>query len=176
MQQTHPAANWHAERKHLNHDWLKNRLIVNVGAALNLARGDFRNPQFETFFFESILPEWEVRRAEVEKWGRETETALSPSGWLAYRPLSSLPESTRAWLGTVAHELWLREVPVKAWVRELESALRDADERYHLITDLVPPSLAYGRRDLEHALDEFRTACDRLAATLSSFPRQAGAV
>lgn len=168
---------WQKLRGRFNHDWLKNQYMPALAKYLNILDDRVEDEEFERSFVSEILPEWEHHRAEALMLARDFEGALSPRCLFEMPPLSRCDETTRQWLGDLAHALWLRRYPVEQWVSAAIAAIESADHAYRRLRELLQESqedddAAQATRAHHEQFVEFRALCQNLANAVSRFPSE----
>lgn len=167
---------WQSRRREFNHDWLKNRFIVALNSWLRLLDGAIEDSILEKSFLSDVLPQWEVRRNEVNELIRDFEKEMSPRQLFSEPPLSRCDGQTKRWLGELIHGLWLVRVSAKELTTTAESAVAAADTAYAELSRVVRtrPKCAVlaGMKPHRHLFERFRDACQKLGAAISEFPQE----
>jgi hypothetical protein len=170
-----PVPHWQRRRSRFNHDWLKNRFLPALTKWANILAGEVEDPAFDKSFPERILPEWESQREEALAICETFEDEMSSRRILDRPPLSRCDESTRRWLGTMVHQLWLARYPVNEWVARGTAGVQAATAAYARVQEgtlrLGGTALSQSREHRERFAD-FQRRCQELAATMHAFPSE----
>jgi hypothetical protein len=167
---------WQKTRSAFNHDWLKNQYMPALGKYLNLIDDHIEDTEFERLFISQVLPEWEDHREEAVALARDFEREMSPRRLFYQSSLMQCDEDTKQWLGSLIHELWSRRYPVKQWVEDALSAVKQTDDAYQKLQaslqNGVDTSSAAEIRPLRDQIAALRTQCQILANAISIFPAE----
>lgn len=160
---------WQHKRSRLNHDWLKNTFIIQLGALWNLtnSKSDADCDLVESC--RDALEEWAEHRFESRELIEAFRTEESPKALFSIPPLSNCDEETRSWLPDYVHQHWLNTYPVKSWIQDALKTWEEADEcASKLQTALNQP----GRRadTLAALVNDLRHSVSALSDAVSRFP------
>ena len=164
---------WQKRRAGLNHDWLKNKLLQEMGKWINILNEQVEDEQFERDFARSLTHQWAEHRREAADLANTFQTEMSPRRFLDHYPFPNLPTEEQCWLGELIHELWLSRYPVQDWTSTVVACTRDADEAFLRITDLFRQNPNATARELKRNLDAFeqiKARCEALAKAIEAFP------
>ncbi len=167
-------SSWQQQRSRLNHDWLKNQLLPALTAVVRVVDGEVESGNPEGEVEELDLGDWTEQRAEIQTLLDTFEVRMSPRSLFERPPLSRCNEETKTWLPDLVHELWRARYPVQEWVEAAGNALKEADAAQQgLVAALAScqrPLTMDELRRLGPDIRRFRSACQRLAACIESFP------
>jgi hypothetical protein len=166
------AVSWAQRRNRFQHDWLKNRFILQLGQYLNVLDDLVEDPDFEQRFLTHVVPDWSSHRTEVIDLARDFENEMSPRTLFREPPLNTLPAATSQWLAETVHMLWRARLPVDRLVRDCLAAVEQVDRAHAGLWDAgkVAREKTPGSRPSRQAVVELLAACRELARTLGSFP------
>ncbi len=167
---------WQRRRSELNHDRLKNQFLPALAKWLNLLDDRLEDPAFERSFVRSVLPQWWRLRDEAVALADSCEAEMSPRRLVEAGPLRRAAAPTRAWLGPLAHALWLARYAVRGRadaVRDRAAAAQAAYARLEEgLHEHAPRCSAAGLRPLRPRFAEFRDRCRELARAIEAFPSE----
>jgi hypothetical protein len=126
---------WVQRRNRFQHDWLKNRYLLQLGHYLNFLDDLIEDPDLEAQFFNEMLPEWLVHRSEVLQLISDFEFCMSPLRLFDEFPLTLLAAEARLWLSETVHSLWRARHPVSEWVRTGLDAVKAVDRAYEILQE-----------------------------------------
>ena len=171
---------WQKRRSELNHDWLKNRYLLALGAWMNLLNGNLEDYELEISFVDSVLPEWETHCEQAIQLARDFEEEMSPRRLFDGPLLVGCSPGTKEWLGPLVHALWLQRCPVDRWVTEAIVCAKDCDMAYHRLEkklrECSDAKSVRALRGLQDLFGEFRRCCQGLTVAISQFPSQVSVV
>lgn len=166
--QTEP---WHRRRSRLNHDWLKNTFIIQLGALKNLAAAKQEADSELMAACQRALREWNEHRLRahnlIEAFGIEE----CPKALFLIPPLSHCDQETKSWLPDYIHRHWLAAHPVETWIQDAMNSWKEADKQAEILksgleqTPSNPDSLAI-------FVDDFRHSVSALSDAISNFPNR----
>lgn len=160
---------WQRRRTALNHDWLKNRLLVGLAEWINVLDDLVEDDSHTRAFLITILPEWLVQREQFRSLFAQCEASVSPALLLRRPPLCAMSEADGGWLGPLVHELWVTRSDVRRLTAEAQRCLSDADECYERLSGEIAkmPSAALGlMRNLRTDFGDFHSQCIRLGGAV----------
>src|ERR1039457_499178 len=103
MAQWRRAAEWQKRRGELNHDWLKNRLILPLSKWLNIIDGDVEDPGFQSETLRLLLREWVESYPKIVTLLKDVESEMSPRSLFEEAPLHRCDPETLQWLPALCH-------------------------------------------------------------------------
>ena len=168
------ASAWQDRRTAFSHGWLRGRFLPRLGTYQSLLEGHASDYDREHRFDELLLGDWRSHETEILELLAEMEAALSPRALLEDGPLSRCDETTKEWLGEVAHYLWLARCSIPRRLTNAHEALADARAaatrlETHYVR-LQRPVTAAGLAPLTADLARFRAACKALGRAVSDLP------
>jgi len=169
-----PWEEWQHSRAAFNHDWLKNHYLLALEAFLNVLDDLVENQELVQEFVSRLLPEWELRRAQVVDLAERFAISMSPKALFSTQPLLNCAPSERDCLGLVADAIWREHYPVQRWEKDLREAISGVDNAYSALRH----SLELGNdtktvpvlRESRAAFRAFRNACSHLAQAVEVLP------
>lgn len=160
---------WQRHRSRLNHDWLKNTFIIQLGALKNLAVAKQEADGELIEVCQSALWEWNEHRAEARRLIEAFRREESPIALFSIPPLSNCDEETKAWLPDFIHQHWLTTYPVDTWIQDALNAWKEADARAGNLQAAL--ALSQLRADaLAKLVCDFRHSVSALSDAISRFP------
>lgn len=164
MNSTSPSSEWEKRRSDFNHDFMKNFFLMALSRWLRLLEGETDDPHLERTFLVSVLPAWKSARAQLNALLSDMEFNLSPARSFEMLPLSRCDDSTKSWLPSLVHELWLVRNSIRKQLENARRAVQDADTSYKEIrkslrndTSLAELANSYGK------FKQFRDKCNTVA-------------
>ena len=160
---------WQRKRNRLNHDWLKNRFIIQLSALRNMATSKDYSHEILQRECREVLRQWCERGSEIKDLIEGFEYEESPKALFESPPLSNCDAETKAWLPAFVHERWLTTQPVDLWVKDTHDALALTDQSASKLEsgmmrgDPVFTSLSW-------LLKEFLERASALSKAISCFP------
>ncbi len=128
-----PDIEWQRRRATLNHDWLKNRLLVGLAEWINVMDELIEDDDHARTFINVVLPEWPVQRDVFQEMLDGCEAAMSPRHLVTGGPLRGMPAADQVWLLPVIHELWVLRSGVRRLTVAARESLADADADFQRI-------------------------------------------
>jgi hypothetical protein len=127
---------WQQRRAALNHDWLKNHLLVGLAEWQNVLAGHVdRDVRVETFL-TAFGVEWRERRQPMRELLAQCEAAMSPRVLCDSPPLAGLPAAQRRWLGDTVHALWVTRSAIRRLIDDAAACLEKADDCFEQMSRL----------------------------------------
>lgn len=167
-------ASWQEKRVSLNHDWLMNRFLVDLGSFLNILYDRVEDSILERRFVQYVLPQWPKRSIEAIHLVTTFETEMSPRKLFERMPLNRCAPETMNWLPNLVHYLWLTRCRVQDLLEDANNALALADAAYsRLIQLLATCTNTESALDLRQHREEFtafRAACEVASKAINRFP------
>ena len=139
---------WEVRRSYFNHYWLKNQYLIVFGnfiRQLGKPKPDFSSVRC---FLKHDFPDWESHREDARWIVNSFENSFSPRRFLSCPPLNRCDAETQAWLGDVAHGMWLLRSSVMVRLKECQDALATVDKLYEKVAHNLPPFEALRTEDL----------------------------
>lgn len=181
--QTHSgldASDWLHQRRAFNHDWLKNRFLIEVGGWLNVLEDAAGAPGAHEEFKQACqalrlgaLRDWSAHRETALRLLTTVEDALSPVHHLKRGPLR-LREAELTWLSDVVHELWKARHAIDE-VRDAGIAcvatIDETSERLSAAIARVEAGMPLAGPSPEATLALLYDACYALATLIERLPR-----
>jgi len=172
MTRTIPS-DWQVRRSHINHQWLKNRLLSAMDSVANLFSGRLRGDGMVEDLFRHELAEWEERMPECKLLLDEFEFEMSPRILFQVMPLSDWEEPLKDTVGQLVHELWLARYPIRNLIDEATSKLEAANLSYQeLKSQREQGGYGGGSNELRQSFDTFREACRSLSRAIEKLPNR----
>jgi hypothetical protein len=171
------ARNWQECRRELNHGWLKNRYLLELGKFINVLEGQVIDEGWAAVFLDDLLPEWDQRRVEIDELISSFKKEMSPRGRFQAIPLVRCGLTTSQWMGELSESLWLERWPVEEWMSSSRRLRQNADEAYERLVAALAES--GNLRTIEvlkccrPRVIDFRDCCQSLATVLAEFPKEA---
>ena len=171
---------WQKRRSEFNHDHLKNEYIPDLGAWLNLLNGKIKNPAMEESFVDSGLPVWVSFYQEASALSADFEIEMSPRTLFNDTPLSNCDEDTKAWLGTLIHQLWLERYSVRKLIVDVSRSAQITNDTYIELQDALKnckdTKKAEALKPYKDLFSELLKNCRFLAEAIENFPSEVKAV
>lgn len=166
---------WQRRRSGFNHDWLKNKFLVKLNAALNLLDDRIEDPELEKTLVEDAFAQWHKHHNEAVELAMSFELDMSPATLFDQPPLVNCDEETKQWLAQLVHELWMVREPVKEWIRQTECLSAEAEKFYQELESVLRSRCTDTRsaaalRPFYNHFREWRDSCQKLANVISQFP------
>jgi len=165
---------WQKRREEFNHKWLKNDLMMALGSWSKLLDGIDEDPETEKEFVGKYVKTWPMKQQEAAGLIDDFEKQMSPKTMFNEYPLSNCDEDTKKWLGDLVHQLWMVRCSVVSLVENAHASLRTvflAHERLMAALksckDLIT---AREMKPFRKEFEDFRSACEKLGATIEKFP------
>jgi hypothetical protein len=147
-----------------------------LGRFLNILDEKIEAPEFERSFVATVLVEWERRAPQATALVRDVEREMSPATLLERSPLAGMPESERAWLAPLVHQLWLRRYAIRDGVKRVGDRISDVQIAYielqERLRNCADPSDAVALRPFRAEFVRFRDACRNLSQAIEGFPTE----
>ena len=170
------SENWQNQRGDLNHDWLKNRFLIDLGSFMNILDDRIEDSVLERRFVRDALPQWSKRSSEAFRLVATFETEMSPKKLFEQPPLSRCAPATMGWLSNLVHSLWLVRCRVRSLREEAARALTAADRAYDRLRQALATcpdtQSALALRTHREAFAAFRSACEAASNTINRFPNR----
>jgi hypothetical protein len=166
-------ASWQKRRSDFNHDWLKNRYLPALAKWINILDESVEDPVFEKGFLTSVLPQWAKYGPEARPLAECFDIEMSPSILASSAPLVRHTESSRQWLSTLVHALWLSRYPIMRWKSDVIACVNSTDEAYGQLLELIqaqPNPSTFELRSWRLEFEEFQTRCLALAKCMEVIP------
>ncbi len=170
------TTNWQKRRSQFNHDWLKNQFTTALAKWLNLLDDQIEDNDFEQSFILSVLPKWDSHRDEALAIVHDFEQQMSPQSLFEQEPLSRCDEDTKEWMGELVHQLWLVRYPVKEWVANADTAVKNTNTAYdqlqQQLQNCTNTKSAQALQPLRKQFAQFSESCQKLAKAIEQFPNE----
>jgi len=170
----HWIPEWQLRRTNLNHDWLKNRYINRLKAAIQRLRERDSGSYRTLPFFSEDLREWEIKRGEVTWLVENFEVQMSPKVLFNREPLSNVDAATMVWLPNLIHALWVSKYRISAKIDAIKAAMAVLESKYTEIASMEPwrwENVPVETHSLLDIMQEFDSACEALSRSLSDLPK-----
>lgn len=107
MTQTDISMDWQQQRNHFNHDWMKNRFLIQLGALLNrLKSADKATGVLLEPCWDAVVA-WVAHRDRARELIVAYQELESPKSLFQTPPLSSCNDDMKSWLPGLVHQHWL---------------------------------------------------------------------
>lgn len=170
------STQWQKRRSEFNHDWLKNRYLIALGAWLNLLDGELQDDSLERSFVSQVFPQWEQGAREALEIAEVFELEMSPRCLFGQLPLARCDEETRTWLGQLVHTIWMMRYKVPELVAEIITQVKRVDAVYNQLQVALQicadRTSAAELRPLRPQFAEFRLRCLHLARAIEKLPSE----
>ena len=165
------STEWERRRSRFNHDWLKNRFLVEVGSFENSLSGKGYSVKKALNTLRDVMEQWLEQRKRLGGIIRDFENSMSPATLMDLPPLKNMDDATRRWLKPLIHQLWWKGRGNEIRKDAAEEALMRANKKYELL--LVELSATDAEQDielLERVAREMQTEFQSLAEAIQRLP------
>ena len=165
---------WQLRRSELNHNWLKNRYLNRMSAAIQRLRNAGPGRKLALSFFVEDFREWEDKRGEANWLVENFEVQMSPKVLFDREPLSNVDAATKEWLPDLIHTLWVSRYRISSMLKNINTAMSVMERKYTCISRMEPWKWMNLPEDMHPFLDlmeEFEDACKGLSTSLSALPK-----
>ena len=173
-----PATNWQSQRNRFNHDWLKNKFLLELGKLINIIDERIEDNDFAYSFIVVSLHAWERESSDLFVLIGEFQTKMTPKVLFEQLPLSRLP-SQQTWLPLVVDAMWRNRTGTDELVETAQHKTVVANAAYAKLKSLLDDELAKSDQlsaaQLRKYRDEvvlFRSACRELSKAIERFPHR----
>jgi hypothetical protein len=162
---------WTAEKSRLNHDLIKNRLLLDLSKAIGIAEGSVSNSHFARTGLKQISDVFQQIDTITTHLLQVYVRTSSPGSYFRREPLNHIDENIRVWLPDFLDVLWNESWKVDVLVLEAEKSL-DTSRRalWEMLKDIEDNNAAISQ-DIHPQLKSFQQALIQLSVCLSTFPR-----
>ncbi len=164
------AARWRQRRKRLNHDEIKNRVVLTARRLIAVIEGDVVDPEYVRKFATEQLPRIEGALAATEEIVAGCVEATSPARLLEAEPLSSCDAETLTWLRSVVIQSWMRRQDVARRVAKAERRLQESRESLRRLAAVLDSGAAEFNSGLAGAATDFCHRLTFLSEAISALP------
>jgi len=163
---------WSFRKAALNHDWLRNVLLVLLGAVRNVSKGNVMDSTV-VGRLRKEMDQWGVHRIRAAELIDSFEIEMSPVVLFSQPPLSNCDSKIIELLPNIVHANWLHRFPVHEWLAASRECLEQTDHAFNLLRECDPQNVSdlLSPRCLE-ALNQLTKAAGALSDALSRLPNR----
>lgn len=161
---------WTSRKASFNHDWLRNGLLVLLGAARNISNGTVDNPAVIVQLKQEATL-WSERRQEAFDLINSLEKEMSPVAFFRMPPLANCDVEILSWLPGLAHASWVRRHLIHEQMDSVRLAIGNVDAAFHELTECNADSVkAISSLKCREALNRLSDAANAMANAFGRLP------
>jgi len=161
---------WASRKASFNHDWLRNGLLVLLGAVRNVSNGSVENSAVVAQLKQEAN-QWSERRQEALELINSLENEMSPVFFFQVSPLSNCDEEVLSWLADLVHASWIRRHLIHEQMDSARFAVGNVDTAFHELIGYNSSSIDSIRSlEFSEALNRLSRACIAMANAFGRLP------
>lgn len=161
---------WQQQRNHFNHDWMKNRFLIQLGALRNrLERYADKDSALRDSCRDAVIA-WAEHQDLARELIQTYQEMESPKNLFQMLPLSSCNDDLKSWLPDLVHQHWLACYRINALVENALEIWMKAEENAATLKYALKAQ--DNRQALAVHVDRFRHAIAGLSNAISVFPNR----
>lgn len=168
MTRSNTSLSWQQQRNHFNHDWLKNRFLIKLGALWNRVKSAHNVSRVHLEACRDAIRAWAEHRDTARELIEAYRELESPRALFDISPLSSCNDEVQSWLPDFIHQHWLTSHRVETLVQDALMAWQEVNENASQLETALERE--GGECELSAPVNRLRHSVSALSDAISSFP------